>query len=190
MLAILALIKAWPWDKIIKYGLIVLLVVFALGTAYRHGVSTEGARKGKEISDLKLDWQKEINKAKDAQLQAETRERDKERKWQKDFDEERKNAQLQIAQSQADAATSRAATVRLRDAYAAFAASVSGRAGQASGTPAGGPSTEELVRTGSDVFSEVAEEGRRMAEEATATRIAGNACTRSYDRISAQTVMK
>ncbi len=122
--------------------------------------------------------------AADATRRAEAAQRTEETRRQKEKDDVVQKAKSQIAAATADAGRADRAAVSLRDRVAQLEQS----ARRACANPAAGPGstpTDPAIFMLADLFSRADEEAGRLAKYADSARIAGEACQRQYETLSA-----
>lgn len=98
------------------------------------------------------------------------------------LDEVKSDAQSQIAIAAADAAAARDASQRLRERFKATAA----RACPAAPVAEGSPPAAEAGLVLADVFGVLQDHAGQVAEYADRARIAGEACERAYQSLTAE----
>jgi len=167
-------IPAWLVSPWLRYGAVAAVAGIVVGIA-------QGWRYGERIAGLERDWSQERAALSEAARRAETAARAEEGRRQAAIDEVQSHAQQEL-----DAAVRReraAADVRVRDAVAAYAARHrpaadpgAAPAGQAAGDP---------LSVLADLLGELDGLAESYAAAADRARIAGHACERAYDSLSA-----
>lgn len=163
--------------RLLPYLLVVALGGGALFGAYRHGRTTSDV-------EWQAKWAAQAAELADTHAKAERIQRDEEQRRLSAITEVQTNARKAIDQAVADAAAADAAAAGLREQAKRLAARAR-TACSHPGTTAGSPPATGPADVLADVLSRADARAGELAAVADRARVAGLACERAYDALSA-----